>query len=147
MSKNPLYSCIGCGHCEAIYKNEAIFVTGRTLKENDFFELKNDNIADFEQLHNLIKSRRSVRDFKDKEIPQNFIDKIIDTSSFAPMGISPSEVKLLVLQGIFIIYGYPKFKYKKGIKRSFAKVDFWKNRLTSHRKKTSFSSKITTKQY
>jgi len=29
--------------------------------------------------------------------------------------------------GLFVIFGYPKYKFKSGLKRSFAKVTFFEN--------------------
>lgn len=100
ISPEPLFGCIGCGQCVAICPKEAISLEGRTLTMDDFIPLPTkEEKANFYQLHSLLISRRSVRDFKEKEIPANVVEKILKTSSTAPMGIPPSDVEVLVING------------------------------------------------
>jgi len=94
----PLFGCVACGHCMAICPTRAIEIYGRTLSPDDLFDLpKGETFANYDQLLNLLKSRRSIREFKDKPVEKEIIDKIINVSLTAPMGIPPSDVHLLVL--------------------------------------------------
>jgi len=93
---NPLFGCIGCGHCVAVCPEDAIMVTGRTLSETDYYQLPEES-AGYEALRGLMEKRRSIRDFKDKPVPQELIDKIMEAASTAPMGLPPSDVGVLVL--------------------------------------------------
>ncbi|MCC6448224.1 MAG: 4Fe-4S binding protein, partial [Chitinophagaceae bacterium] len=100
INSEPLFGCIGCGQCVAICPNEAITLDGRTLTMEVFIQLPpKEQRADYQSLYPLLLSRRSVRDFKDKEIPVESINKILDCSSTAPMGIPPSDVEVLVING------------------------------------------------
>lgn len=100
INDNSLFGCIACGHCVAICPTDAIMVEGRTLSEHDFISISDRKIrSNYEQLFSLMKARRSIRDFKDKEVERELIDKIIEASVTAPMGIPPSSVEVLILNG------------------------------------------------
>ena len=100
INSEPLFGCIGCGQCVAICPNDSITLHGRTLSMEDFVDLpRKEDKADYSKLYSLLLSRRSVRDFKYKEIPVETINKILDCSSTAPMGIPPSDVEVLVING------------------------------------------------
>ena len=100
VNSEPLFGCIGCGQCVAICPNDSISLQGRTLSMEDFVDLPpKEDKADYSKLYSLLLSRRSVRDFKDKEIPVETINKILDCSRTAPMGIPPSDIEVLVLNG------------------------------------------------
>lgn len=97
-SDNSAFDCIGCGHCMAICPTQAIEVFGRKLLPSDIYDLaldknKNDN---YEQLLSSLQKRRSVRDFKDKEVSKEIIEKILSAVKTAPIGIPPSDVNVLI---------------------------------------------------
>jgi ferredoxin len=143
---------MACGQCMAVCPTKAIEISGREISVDDLVDLSEiTNKSNFEQLKNLMVGRRSARDFKDKEIAEELIEKIIESSSYAPMGIPPSDVQLMIgsihpiiqygakklkkkwnipaktPSGIVVIFGYPKYRFKSGIKRSFADVTFFSN--------------------
>ncbi|HLD36544.1 MAG TPA: 4Fe-4S binding protein, partial [Planctomycetota bacterium] len=100
INDRPVFGCLGCGQCAAICPNEAIHLEGRTLSKGDFIKMPDkETMAGYEPLRALMLGRRSVRDFKPREIESDVIDKIINAASTAPMGIPPSDVKVLVLKG------------------------------------------------
>ena len=100
INSKPLFGCIGCGQCVAICPNDAISLNGRTLTMEDFIQLPpKEQRADYQSLYPLLLSRRSVRDFKEKEIPEDIVNEILKCSSTAPMGIPPSDVEVLVING------------------------------------------------
>ncbi len=97
VSPKPLFGCIGCGQCVAVCPHDAIMVEGRTLSPEDYAPLKRDDLPDYNQLYQLLLNRRSIRDFKDKPVEQELIDKILSLTSTAPMGLPPSDVGVMVL--------------------------------------------------
>ncbi len=100
IDQSHLFGCIGCAQCAAVCPEEAITVTGRTLSPEDIITLPpKSERADIKQLVSLYLSRRSTREFKQREVEQEVIDEILNAASTAPMGIPPSDVKVLVLKG------------------------------------------------
>jgi len=100
VSDHPLFGCIACGHCMAICPTQAIEVSGREMSSADLIDLSEmKNKSSYEQLKNLMAGRRSIRDFKDLEIGEELIGKIIDAAVSAPMGLPPSDVQLIVFKG------------------------------------------------
>ena len=100
ISNSPLFGCFACGQCAAVCPHDAISIAGRTLHSNDFVELPPKSMrASYVSLYDLMISRRSIRDFRDGEIPQNLAGKILDAAVTAPMGIPPSDVGVMVFEG------------------------------------------------
>jgi len=93
-----LLGCIACGHCMAVCPHEAVRVTGRDMTTQDMKALPQEKTA-FRPLQGLMLARRSVREYMEKEVPQDLIDSIVDAASTAPMGLPPSEVGLLIVAG------------------------------------------------
>jgi len=98
LTEDPLFGCIGCGHCMAICPTGAIEIHGRELSPDDLFDLpKKETVAGYDALLNLLKRRRSMREFKNTPVEKALIDKILNAASTAPMGIPPSDVNILIL--------------------------------------------------
>lgn len=93
-----LFGCIACGHCMAVCPREALRVTGRDMTPQDVIAVPPDK-ATFQALDGLMLARRSVREYLDKDVPRELIEKIAEAASTAPMGLPPSEVSLLVVAG------------------------------------------------
>jgi len=97
---DPVFGCIACGHCMAICPEGAITVRGRCMVPEDIFQFPEGPVkADYSSLMQLLMQRRSMRKFRDQPIPRDIIDRIIDAARTAPMGIPPSDVSLVVLEG------------------------------------------------
>lgn len=100
VSNKPLFGCMACGQCAAVCPTGAIIVDGRTLSPHDFINQPIKQVrAKYDSLLNLLVSRRSIRDFKDKEVPEELIQKILDAAVTAPMGLPPSDVGVLIFSG------------------------------------------------
>lgn len=96
----PLFGCMACGQCMAVCPTGAITVSGREMLPADKIDLTDmKDKPSYSQLKNLMIGRRSIRDFKDKEIDDELIDKIIEAAVSAPMGLPPSDVHLVVIKG------------------------------------------------
>jgi ferredoxin len=100
LSETPIFGCIGCGHCMAICPTGAIEISGREISPNDLFPLPlKESAADYESLLSMLMRRRSIREFTSKPVSQEMIQKILDAATTAPMGLPPSDVNVLVLNG------------------------------------------------
>lgn len=86
--------CILCGHCEAVCKQNAITVDSNCLVDEDYvFSL---NISS-EDMSNYMRSRRSIRQYKENEIPTNILEDIMDTVRFAPSAINLQDTKWTII--------------------------------------------------
>ncbi len=88
--------CIKCGQCMAACPTKSILVEGLSY-ENDLFNISlhtdSDNV-----FNSIIQSRRSVRNFKDKPVPADLLEKIVEAISFAPPAFPPIKYSLLVVR-------------------------------------------------
>lgn len=98
LSGYPAFGCIGCGHCMAICPTGAIQVTGRTISPEELFELPAAaSASDYGQLLSLLMRRRSIREFTERAVEPEIIEKILNAAATSPMGLPPSDVNILVL--------------------------------------------------
>jgi nitroreductase/Pyruvate/2-oxoacid:ferredoxin oxidoreductase delta subunit len=124
LDNNPVFGCFGCAQCVAVCPEDCIEVEGRTIVMDDIIPLPEaKTAATHEQLHSLMFKRRSIRDFKDKEIEQEKIDRILETASTSPMGIPPSDVEVIVIKGKEKVKAFSKdfLNYMENIKWMFSK--------------------------
>jgi nitroreductase len=85
----------------AICSSKAIKVQGISYKK-DLFDLPDHNIND-ENFVNFLANRRSVRNFKDKPVPRELLDKIVHSIAFAPNGSQPQKVNITVVNNRHLI--------------------------------------------
>jgi nitroreductase/NAD-dependent dihydropyrimidine dehydrogenase PreA subunit len=100
LSNQSAFGCIACGHCMAICPEGAIQIQGRTMSPADLFPLPNPAMAaSYEQILATFERRRSIREFKDQEVSDEMIEKILRAARTSPMGLPPSDVNVLVIHG------------------------------------------------
>lgn len=131
LDNNPVFGCVGCAQCVAVCPEDCIEVEGRTVVMDDIVPLPEaGTAANYEQLHSLMFKRRSIRDFKDKEIEQEKIDQILKTAASAPMGIPPSDVEVVMFRGREKVSAFSKdfIQYLESVKWMFSKwsIPFWR---------------------
>ena len=73
--------CVACQHCMAICPKGALSFGGKNPDESEL-----TTYGDSEELLRLIKSRRSVRAFKQQDVPSEKISKLIEMLAFPPKG-------------------------------------------------------------
>ena len=131
IDNSPLFGCTGCAQCVAVCPEDCIEVEGRTIVMDDFVPLPEfKTAADYKQLYSLMFKRRSIRDFKDKEIDQEIIDKILQAASTSPVGIPPSDVEVIVFKGKEKInsFSFDFIKYLEKIRWMFSRwfIRLWR---------------------
>jgi nitroreductase len=132
VSDQPVFGCMACGQCMAICPTQAIQINGREMSADDLIDFSGmKEKPAYESLKNLMIGRRSIRDFKDTEIPMEIIEKIIDAAVTAPMGIPPSDVNLLVITGKDKVreFSFDVIDYFSKVKWLFSKPMLWLWRL------------------
>ena len=88
--------CIACGQCVAICRQNAIShseFSSTTIRAIQF-----EQMPTTEQVMTLLKTRRSIRAFRDKPLPNDTIERIIDGARFAPSGHNSQSTEFLVVQ-------------------------------------------------
>lgn len=85
--------CILCGHCVSICPKGA--VTHSRLPMDMFKE--EEPAFDYEQIGNLLKTKRSIRHFKDEPISEDMLSKLIESVHFAPTDANSQDTGLIVM--------------------------------------------------
>ncbi len=87
--------CLRCGHCVGVCPTDSVIHQELSLEKCLPIDKKLE--VAFEQVSQLIKSRRSVREFQDKPVSKDIIERIIDVARYAPTGHNNQEVRWLVV--------------------------------------------------
>jgi len=87
--------CILCGHCIAICPENAILYEDMKDIAVNFEELSDSN--SHEALFKLIRSKRSVRQYQNKQVPHETIEKIVESIRYAPTAINLRTLKCIII--------------------------------------------------
>jgi nitroreductase/NAD-dependent dihydropyrimidine dehydrogenase PreA subunit len=87
--------CIRCGHCVAVCPSGSLSHQEESLEKSP--EIQKGLQVTPEQCEQLLKSRRSVRVFKDQPVPREIISRLIEVARYAPTGHNNQEVEWLVI--------------------------------------------------
>jgi nitroreductase/NAD-dependent dihydropyrimidine dehydrogenase PreA subunit len=94
--------CYRCQHCLAVCPTGAVLVLGKNPEASTRLS---GNIIDPSQLEILIKGRRSVRRYTDKELPQSLIDELLEIACHAPTGVNSQSVLFTVVREAKVMAG------------------------------------------
>lgn len=86
--------CIKCGHCYAVCPAGAVSLCGM---DGDGGELISMSEFDSHKLLQAMKSRRSVRRFKAKEVEREKLDMILEAGRYCPTASNSQDVAFTVL--------------------------------------------------
>jgi nitroreductase/NAD-dependent dihydropyrimidine dehydrogenase PreA subunit len=87
-------ACFGCGHCVAICPHGAI--NNARAPMADCLPMPRQH-AGFAELSGLMKSRRSVREFKAQAVPPETLRQLFDTVRFAPTARHTQQVSFIMV--------------------------------------------------
>ncbi len=88
-------NCLMCGHCLAICPKNCVNISGFEDEPISIDETKKIDPEEF-LLH--MKSRRSVRIFREQQVSDEMIMKIIAAGQYSPTGTNKQTVSYIVLQ-------------------------------------------------
>lgn len=100
--KNPLISedhlghCVGCGHCVAICPQGAI--SHSRYPDGAVHTIQPGLVPSYDALLELIRSRRSKRDFRAKPVEKEKLEQILDAARFAPSGHNAQSTEFVIVQ-------------------------------------------------
>ncbi len=86
--------CIGCGHCYAVCPTGAVSIEGM---ETDNGQLHDMSELDSKVLLQAMKSRRSIRRFKAKEVEQEKLDMLLEAGRYCPTAANAQDVAFTIL--------------------------------------------------
>lgn len=87
-------SCLRCGHCVAVCPHGALSHKDTPLERCP--EIDKNQTIDQIQAVQFLRSRRSVRVFRDKDVEKDKIEKLIKIASYAPTGSNLQMVEWVV---------------------------------------------------
>ena len=87
--------CLECGQCMAICSTDAVKIAKYTYEAN-FVNLP-ENSVDYQKYIDFISTRRSVRNFKNRPVEKEIIEKILAALDFAPYGAEPDKVEITIV--------------------------------------------------
>lgn len=88
--------CISCGHCVAVCPSGAL--TLQTMRPEDCPEIKKELLINLEQAEQFLRSRRSFRNYRNKPVERDKLNKLIQVSGYAPSASNARPVHFLVIE-------------------------------------------------
>jgi hypothetical protein len=79
----------------AIYPSQSIIVDGLDYSR-DFFAIPQYPAAEMPFLE-MIKTRRAIRVFKDKPVPKELLEQVVQAITYAPPGFTPIKTEVVVV--------------------------------------------------
>lgn len=100
--------CIGCQHCIAICPVGAISVFDKNPDESEKIYAQNPDM-----ILNLIKSRRSDRNFKQENVDKEKLDKLKDMLSWVPTGCNCRKLHFSFIDDIEVMNEFRNYTNNK----------------------------------
>ncbi len=87
--------CILCGHCICVCPEDAVIHSG--LEASKFVEINKGVEVDKDAMYKFLRSRRSCRSFKDKEVSREELEGLVDIARFAPTAHNWQNFEFIVI--------------------------------------------------
>jgi nitroreductase/NAD-dependent dihydropyrimidine dehydrogenase PreA subunit len=88
--------CLLCGHCAAICPAGAI--THDSFPPGSIVPVNKEAIPSAEQAIEMLRTRRSIREFKDKPVEKGLVERVIDVARCAPSDHNRQSTEYVVVQ-------------------------------------------------
>jgi nitroreductase/NAD-dependent dihydropyrimidine dehydrogenase PreA subunit len=89
--------CIDCGHCVAACPHEALDNVRNPLAQHD--PLPQYPVLEPEEAFIFLRSRRSIRCYKEEPVPRETLLKLLDVARYAPSGHNSQGLSYLMVEG------------------------------------------------
>lgn len=89
-------ACIKCGHCAAACPTDAISVPG--LSASQYSSLP-ASMPDLKSLFGLVKSRRSIREFKDQPVDLKLVNELLELTRYCPTAKNTQLLHWVLVNG------------------------------------------------
>lgn len=86
--------CVMCGHCVAVCPKNAVSITGY---EEAPVEQTADVRLNPKEVLNVIRFRRSIRQFQDKKVPEQVVEQILDAGRLTHTAKNAQDVSFIVV--------------------------------------------------
>lgn len=87
--------CVECGHCVAVCPHGALSLKSITPEQCP--PVRREWLLSPEQAEHFLRSRRSIRAYKDKRVEKELITRLIKIARYAPSGHNSQPVQWLVI--------------------------------------------------
>ncbi len=87
--------CINCGHCVAVCPTGAMSL--RTMPSEKCPGLDKSLLPNNAQMDHFLRSRRSIRVYRDKPVEKKILESLIDVARYAPSGHNLQPVSWIVI--------------------------------------------------
>jgi nitroreductase/NAD-dependent dihydropyrimidine dehydrogenase PreA subunit len=90
-------ACIKCGHCIAVCPQNAVTTDEYSMSDVTEYD-KEDFTIEADNLLNFIKFRRTIRQFKNQEVEESKLLKIIEAGRFTQTGSNMQDVSYIIVR-------------------------------------------------
>jgi nitroreductase/NAD-dependent dihydropyrimidine dehydrogenase PreA subunit len=88
--------CINCGHCMSVCEQSAL--TLKTMARENCGKTEWDIIPSLRQMEEIIRARRAVRVYREREVPTKLITRLINAARYAPTGKNSQMLSWMIIQ-------------------------------------------------
>ncbi len=88
-------SCLRCQHCLAICPTGALSMEGR--KPGDSLTLEPGSTPRLDQMIRLVRGRRSVRQYQDKDVDPALLQELLKATAHAPTGVNAQQLTFTIV--------------------------------------------------
>lgn len=97
-------NCIKCQHCLAVCPTGAISILGKNPMDSRL--LSSISIPSFKQMDGFVRSRRSIRHYKDENVDPDLIDSILKSLAHVPTGCNAQELTFNVIDDKAVMHRF-----------------------------------------